>query len=573
MADNENLFQLDRGTMSKQYVYYNRLAQSRSEKNRELYQNAKKGLSNSVKALNDEETKERIVNRLRAQSKIERKKEVQLMNKLYNGRYSDKKNWDDPETVKEFIKFFNYSMGLKDVYERNRQLILSGSKGKAVYSYYDSYLTSVLSSNQTKERIKQIVQDCLDGIQEWSAIDEAIRDIIKEAMVKMINAKSENGTDKNDEAIQKAYQELLAFVQSPPSEVLGPDFIDQIEKIYGISDLVANLKQGGEGSFSIFDQAAENIKINGDPLDSSRNYSTNKKTDKKNRYSEKGSHNRYRQQGEIQEVITSLILKIAAKEVKSKNIKIEGGRTGSQGFKADSIYTVDIDTEYSDKILKKIEQQKNRTREENIEFFSKLDRSMEEIGSGALVYVSSKNYSVNGDNFKGFNASATLNLKSYEQLLLKKQTSPQSAVAAIGAIMQLAQGAIGEKNQDKFELLLAKDIAAMLFDDFDIIGAEQQTNAYSVHVMDLNGIFVPISTILSSLADAIERGATSKVVSVKIETPDILFETAKKQGQWQATNPNLNAWIHQKNVALDKTEITYHFLKNFTFLLKSWTES
>lgn len=573
MADNENLFQLDSGTMSKQYVYYNRLAQSRSEKNRELYQNAKKAFSNSVKALNDEETKERIVNRLRMQSKIERKKEVQLMNNLYNGRYSDKKNWDDPETVKEFIKFFNYSMGLKDVYERNRQLILSGSKGKAVYSYYDSYLTSVLSSNQTKERIKQIAQDCLDGVQEWSAIDEAIRDIIKEAMVKMINAKSENGTDKNDEAIQKAYQELLAFVQSPPSEALGPDFIDQIEKIYGISDLVANLKQGGEGSFSIFDQAAENIKINGDPLDSSKNYNTNKKTGKKNRYSEKGSHNRYRQQGEMQEVITSLILKIAAKEVKSKNIKIEGGRTGPQRFKADSIYTVDIDAEYSDKILKKIEQQKNRTREENIEFFSKLDKSMEEIGSGALVYVSSKNYSVNGDNFKGFNAGTTLKLKSYEQLLLKKQTSPQSAAAAIGAIMQLAQGAIGAESQGKFELLLAKDIAAMLFDDFDIIGAEQQTSAYSVHVMDLNGIFVPISTILSSLADAIESGTTSKVVSVKIDTPDILFGTAKEQGQWQATNPNLNAWMHQKNIALDKTTITYHFLKKFTSLLKSWTKS
>lgn len=573
MADNENLFQLDSRTMSKQYVYYNRLAQSRSEQNRELYQSAKKTFNNSIKALSDEEMKEKVVNRLRTQSKIERKKEVQLMNKLYNGRYDDEKNWDDPETVKEFIKFFNYSMGLKEVYERNRQLILSGSKSKADYSYYDSYLTSILSSSQTKERIKQLVQDCLDGIQEWSAIDEAIRDVIKEAMVKMINAKSENGTDKSDEAIQKAYQELLAFVQSPPSEILGPDFIDQIEEIYGISDLVANLKQGGEGGFNIFDQAAENIKINGDPLDNSKNYSTNKKTGKKNRYSDKGSHNRYRQQGEMQEVITSLILKIAAKEVRSKNIKIEGGRTGPQGFKADSIYAVGMDAEYSEKVFKAIEQQKNRTREENIAFFSRLDNSMEKIGSGALVYVSSKNYSINSDNFKGFSAGAALKLKSYEQLLLKKQTSPQSAAAAIGAIMQLAQGAIGTENQDKFELLLAKDVAAMLFDDFNIIGTEQQTDAYSVHVMDLNGIFVPISTILSSLADAIEDGTISKVVSAKIEAPDILFKTAKEQGQWQAMNPNLNAWMYQKNDTLDRTKIIYHFLKDFTSLLKSWTES
>jgi hypothetical protein len=67
----------------------------------------------------------------------------------------------------------------------------------------------------------------------------------------------------------------------------------------------------------------------------------------------------------------------------------------------------------------------------------------------------------------------------------------------------------------------------MLFDDFTTIGNFSSTGGNAIHVMNLNGIMIPMSVILTLLADAIEslnEEEVRRIVNVKIKAPKILWE-------------------------------------------------
>jgi hypothetical protein len=77
----------------------------------------------------------------------------------------------------------------------------------------------------------------------------------------------------------------------------------------------------------------------------------------------------------------------------------------------------------------------------------------------------------------------------------------------------------------EFEKLLAQDVAYMLFDDFTTIG-NVSSSGNAIHVMNLNGIMMPLSVFLSMLADAIESVKEEdlrRLVNVSINAPAILY--------------------------------------------------
>ena len=80
-------------------------------------------------------------------------------------------------------------------------------------------------------------------------------------------------------------------------------------------------------------------------------------------------------------------------------------------------------------------------------------------------------------------------------------------------------------------MLLAQDVAYMLFDDYTTIGTKSASSR-AIHIMNLNGIMIPLSLILILLADAIENlddlKAQRQIVNVKIKSPDILFKTPRE---------------------------------------------
>jgi hypothetical protein len=57
----------------------------------------------------------------------------------------------------------------------------------------------------------------------------------------------------------------------------------------------------------------------------------------------------------------------------------------------------------------------------------------------------------------------------------------------------------------ELENALAQMIAYFLFDDYNALKSGLTNGVNTLHVMNLNGVLLPISSILFALVDAIER--------------------------------------------------------------------
>jgi hypothetical protein len=86
--------------------------------------------------------------------------------------------------------------------------------------------------------------------------------------------------------------------------------------------------------------------------------------------------------------------------------------------------------------------------------------------------------------------------------------------------------------------------------------------------MNLNGVMMPLSAILSLLGDAIDKldeNEIRKIVNVSIKAPEIVFRADSDQMDWMESNnaTAAEAWNYQRANTLKNTTITAHILKNF----------
>jgi hypothetical protein len=117
--------------------------------------------------------------------------------------------------------------------------------------------------------------------------------------------------------------------------------------------------------------------------------------------------------------------------------------------------------------------------------------------------------------------------------------------------------------------IISKNIAYLLFDDYNTIGVGLENGLNSIHIMNLNGLFVPISSILYALGDAISNEESIKgIVKTNIDLPSILFPTAESQRDYERSTGS-SAWWAQREDMLDEGEIETHFLGNLKKLLQS----
>jgi hypothetical protein len=85
------------------------------------------------------------------------------------------------------------------------------------------------------------------------------------------------------------------------------------------------------------------------------------------------------------------------------------------------------------------------------------------------------------------------------------ETANRNVSSFIGAIEQLAKGAVGQDlSKTDYADIISKNIAFLLFDDFNTIGSGLENGPSSIHLMNLNGLFIPISSILYALGDALQ---------------------------------------------------------------------
>lgn len=497
--------------------------------------------------INDQTRKaSKQVDQLRSMAAAEAQKEQKLLNTIFKANI--KVDLQDEDSMSELISTINNYMNLKDVYNRNIQLIKNTKGQKSVISWFPTYFKKAWETGN----YQQIIINHLNSVNLAQFETEADKIItqcfsraVEEGIALMFNADVENSSI--DSEYRDAYQQLMSAIGKVNQ---SNSLSQQLYSIYGLEEI----KQALMKEISTGKQKRTKT-------------SAIKDFDIKGKI-EKDIHKRG---GETLEAIENAIMSLVADEVmKVKDVRIAGAlHTGQLGAKPDNILVFNMDPKVIEKALQTNEAV---SRERNIQLFNELNNQIKNIDDGFIVYSSDKNYTFN-ENYHGFSSGTAITAENYRKIFSNIESNIDTF---IGAMMQLGKGAIGQDRTRNFEAIIAQNVAYLLFDDFDSIGNVNNGNA--IHVMNLNGVLIPLSFILTLLANAIENVSedATRIVRAQISAPAILFPSIEKEREWVEANSPGNyhaAWDYQREQALKNTKIATHILLNFKQLIEKYGKS
>lgn len=528
-------------SLADMYVYYERLKQDGYT---QLYYTVKKNLGiqrGSLKEL------QKTSENLRRMGAIEKAKETAFIQKVFHKPISV--DFDNRKSVKEFIDVLNEAMNFKDLYKRNLQLLLKTDKQKTTISYFPSYFIQAWNaySDILWEKVASEFERTgrsLDMIFE-EQLKKDMNFLVVDSIERMFRAQPELGQEAQQYA--DAYKALLGnigTIDTPGS------LAQQFKDIYKLDALGDSLKKALK---------AEKEKI------SLESY---KKAGESKKFKDSLKIQQGQRGGIALEAIENLCVQVISQM--KINGKVEAIRGGGYGIKSDNMYLYGIDTEPIVDVLERI---KDTDREHNIEKAEEINKYLRTLDDGFIVYSNAKNYTMSTKFFKeaGFSAGAEISAQTYLEVMKKVNKNVRTF---IGVMINSMKDAVGE-NMDLYDIVcqnLAQDIAMMLFDDYETVGKDlQKTGVKSIHIMDLNGVFLPLSFFFDLMARAIDEiGKTpEELVKVEYRTPKkIKYDTNKEIQQTRARGEA--PWASQKEEALRDTKISYHFLKDFRDILSQY---
>ncbi len=528
-------------SLADMYVYYERLKQDGYT---QLYYTVKRNLGiqrGSLKEL------QKTSENLRRMGAIEKVKETAFIQKIFHKPISV--DFDDTKSVKEFIDVLNKAMNFKDLYKRNLQLLLKTDKQKTTISYFPSYFIQAWNAHSDTlwEKVASEFERTgrsLDIIFE-EQLKKDMNFLVVDSIERMFRAQPELGQEARQYA--DAYKALLGSIgtiDTPGS------LAQQFKDIYKLDALGDSLKKALK---------AEKEKI------SLESY---KKAGESKKFKDSLKVQQGQRGGIALEAIENLCVQVISQM--KINGKVETIRGGGYGIKSDNMYLYGIDTGPIVDVLERI---KNTDREHNIEKAEEINKYLRTLDDGFIIYSNAKNYTMSTKFFKetGFSAGAEISAQTYLEVMKKVNKNVRTF---IGVMINSMKGAIGE-DMDLYDTVcqnLAQDIAMMLFDDYETVGKDlQKTGVKSIHIMDLNGVFLPLSFFLDLAARAIDEigRAPEGLVKVEYRTPKkIKYDTNEEIRQARARGEA--PWASQKEEALHSTKISYHFLKDFRDILSQY---
>ena len=180
---------------------------------------------------------------------------------------------------------------------------------------------------------------------------------------------------------------------------------------------------------------------------------------------------------------------------------------------------------------------------------------------GEIVFVSDKNYQIKS-GFRGFEAQGSVKLAHLAALLSATGSMGGTNIrnlidylANCGGDMLLTNSA------DKAVLdSIAAQIGNFLFDDLEITGA---TGINRIHLLNLSGIYLPLSVYFHGLIDAIQNTRTevSNFVSVRFKPAGAGGAASPWQGE--------EDWRAFRETQLNNSTIDVHFMRNFAQFITS----
>lgn len=196
---------------------------------------------------------------------------------------------------------------------------------------------------------------------------------------------------------------------------------------------------------------------------------------------------------------------------------------------------------------------------------------------GEIVQISNKNYIINADfknKYHGFTAQGETTLRNFQAFMSSLPHIGLDIDELIDYLANVGEYSGGESmiisNADSDILSgIATQIAYFLFDDIDIKLPNNISNINRVYLMELSGIYVPLSIILEGVYNSLVKTADSVTAEVQASTSvEIVGNGNVAEEKW--TDRSVFERFRQGRI--DKTTISFHFLSNFTeFITKAMT--
>ena len=520
-------FQGQSRSMGGLYTFYQRL------KENPYYGNIGQVVEQSAKKIESSAKSQSLsIDYLTNMAKAELKNEEALLSKIF-GVNIQLDEYSTQGDYKLILDTLNEFLNIKEVYERNIQLIKNTKGKKSVISFYPTYFMHAWEAAWPS-----IASSCINGWDSGAIGDELaavirarLPSICEDGIRRMLDG-PEVEANAIDDNLKYAYKDLLNHMGNVGQK---GSLADQIYKLYNIEAIADGII--GQLKGSTLEEHKSDL------------------SKKAHEITHSSLHSRG---GFTLEAIENTIFSMIAGGITGGH----SAHTGQTKMKADNIVSFNIDSG----LLEKAFEQAGADREKNIAALSELGRKLQGIQDGFIVYSSDKNYSLNA-NFKGFSAgSLGKTVQSFINNVYRNDIA--SGNTLLGAIMQLGEGAILEGMNSTFEAMIAQEVAYMLFDDFTTIGISQ-SDGKAIHIMNLNGVMVPLSALLSLLAKAITMLEAEQIVQVSIKAPPIMFSSDGEQKAWQEKNnaKAIDAWNAQRAYALANTTINTKILKNFKDLI------
>lgn len=527
-------------TTGGQYVYYKRLLGDNSEVNRALGKAAEARIEAIEGARKD--FRSGATSQLKSMAQAERQKEYEFLKNVFEvdlQGYEIDKEGSDKEITEAINKVFSLHNNL-EAYERARTRLLDKNQSiitptkvfdEKFTTYWDMYSSDLQAI-------------CAKGIRESTDLTTPIRNFVLKVAKSALEEVFDSKTMSNSSEDTAVFQELKDAI----GEFQGGGLLDELYKAYNLDKVVEEIETSirgvgkNERQKTVKRMAAAGIG----------------KTSVKQKNGPSS--------GRFFESVEAEILTRAATNL--NNTRISNGflsldinveHTGGLNAKPDNIMTFGVDLRPLYKALESYESEDRSNRTKNISAFEELNKKLQGTGDGYIVYFNDKDY-ILGRNFKGFAAGDSQSLANF-----KSTFGVRVDESLIEGILQTMSGAVGENIKGTLSEALASDIAMWLFDDFDTIGAmPEQSTPSSLHIMSLDGMYVPLSVFLNKLAGAFAEveGDVNKLVRVDIDSGSIAYpkgDIVPGRGMvW-----GMEKWESQAAIAQTQIKIGVHFLNSF----------
>ena len=478
----------------------------------------------------------KIADQLRQMASAEGAKEVALLKQFFNVT-SLSLSPDDMysgEIGREIVDAINVGLSFKDAYERHLTRII-GKDGKkhakiTATQFFADYFTKNLYALVEQNIPVNITDYTVEQLGDILFSDEIVNQALENAFFGMENSLKVSGDWKKND--KQGYYDLFSAIEGFNKS----SFLQEVARAYKLDELRERLL---------------------DSISSSQELKDKLTTKGAKSYLKKSLKETTTAKGTLGEIIGEKVAAAAVASIEGTGVKVNFASKviGSAGGKADFVMTFGLDMS---KILDVVDKH-YKGREETVDAYKGLNEYLRKMDDGFVVYTNAKDYSLIENKgkgkyfFDGFSAGSPMSLGTLEGVIVN---TPGGSADMIGQIMSTMDGAIYSGEIGRLETELCSKMAYFLFDDVLTIGKPTAASGRAIHLMYLDGVYVPLSYMLYLLADAIEDVS---------QDPKDIFDITINPGAIKYPNPpwEPGMWIDQKATAYEQIKISAKFLKSF----------